>query len=1130
MSPKFLERFQSSARPEAPRPVPLLQELEDRTVLTTFIVNSALDGAVNFADNDITLREAVMAANTNVAAETGGSVGDADGDVIQFAAGITDITLTDGELAITDDVTIDGTSVLVDGNDNERIFTIDTGTSLGSVNAVSISGLTLTGGAGMGSDIDQEGRGGAILLADGASLTLDDVTIESNFASGDDSDDGGGGIYNAGGNLTITNSAIQNNVADGDSGSGGGIFSAGGTVVVSDTLLSTNEANRAGGGIEVIDGNVTLTNVNLLNNFAGFGDDANPGNGGGLHVSGNSGTQVTVIGGTVANNEAASEGGGLWNQSGSTLTVSDVTFDSNFVFGDDADEGGGAIYNNGGTVTVTGSTFTNNVADGDLDDLDTSDPADDTTDALGNGGGILNAAGGNLTVIDSSFTGNEANRAGGAIENIGSAILNNVDFTGNIAGINGGGLHIGGSGTANVTGGLVMGNTANQEGGGFWNSADGTLNVDGTSFTANNARAGIDTFDDNGTPDDDSDDTDTNSGLDQGGGGIYNLGTLNVTGATFTDNNADQNLGNGGGLVNSGDSATATVSQSVFLGNSAVRAGGAIENTGELTVTESSFGVTANDSDPATDFAISANTAGVNGGGLHTTGDATNTIRQSTFVGNTADNEGGGLWAGGSATLDLVNSTVGGNTAVMGGGIYVTGSAAADVLASTIYINDASDGASGDNLVVDSGTLNLRNTVVAGGGQDVSGTVTSGGSNFVQTPGTGFTATASDQTGTDPMLGGLVDNGGFAPTYAPLAGSPLIDAGAAFGLTVDQTGADRTFDGSVANAAGGDGTDIGAVELQADAVNPPPTGNVPAELGVYRDGDFLFDTDQDGRIDRTITFTPDGVDATTAKPLVADWDGDGRLDTVLVQDGDWFVDTTGDGAADVTFAFGDAGDEFFLADFDGDGVADPIYYDTDGRFSTFNVDLSTANGRDFAVDFSVAYGIPGDRPFVGDFDGDGQADLGLYRNGITSGSGVPFMQFFVDTDRDGGEADTEVWFGVPGDEPFIGDVDADGRIDPGVFRYNPDIDGGVNQFFFDIARDGGAAEDEVWIEGARAGDVGLFLPVNASINTGRTPGDGDGGDSDGGDSDGDGGSGAATGGRGVDLAGAIDDALLGGLI
>jgi hypothetical protein len=79
----------------------------------------------------------------------------------------------------------------------------------------------------------------------------------------------------------------------------------------------------------------------------------------------------------------------------------------------------------------------------------------------------------------------------------------------------------------------------------------------------------------------------------------------------------------------------------------------------------------------------------------------------------------------------------------------------------------------------------------------------------------------------DPLLGPLRDNGGPTSTMAPAAGSPVVDQGAAFGLTTDQRGLPRPSDlATIANAA--DGSDLGAVELQATVGGGEQTPPTPA--------------------------------------------------------------------------------------------------------------------------------------------------------------------------------------------------------------------------------------------------------------------------------------------------------------
>jgi hypothetical protein len=79
---------------------------------------------------------------------------------------------------------------------------------------------------------------------------------------------------------------------------------------------------------------------------------------------------------------------------------------------------------------------------------------------------------------------------------------------------------------------------------------------------------------------------------------------------------------------------------------------------------------------------------------------------------------------------------------------------------------------------------------------------------------------ATDQINTDPLLGPLANNGGPTFTHALLPGSPVIDKGKSFGLAIDQRGFPRPVDDPcVANASGGDGSDVGTFEMQSVCPN-----------------------------------------------------------------------------------------------------------------------------------------------------------------------------------------------------------------------------------------------------------------------------------------------------------------------
>jgi hypothetical protein len=310
--------------------------------------------------------------------------------------------------------------------------------------------------------------------------------------------------------------------------------------------------------------------------------------------------------------------------------------------------------------------------------------------------------------------------------------------------------------------------------------------------------------------------------------------TATIAGLTIT-NGIDGGFG-GGGIYN--DHATLAVDNCTVSGNYAPFQGGGIYNAGSygsatLTVTNST--VSGNHS--------AAPYGAGNGGGIYNDGSygsATLTVTNSTFsdnFANTAGPSGGGAiyndGYSGSATLIVNNSTFSGNSAWYGSGVH-------------------NDGVSG------SATVTIRGTILNGGVfgdnlYNVSGSVTSLGYNLSNENGvtnlfggTGDLMATGDQINTDPMLGPLQDNGGPTFTHALLAGSPAIDAGKNFQAeTTDQRGPGflRTFDyASIANANGGDGTDIGAFEVQPDTpdyaaqiqapINPDGTSTFSVRRGV----------------------------------------------------------------------------------------------------------------------------------------------------------------------------------------------------------------------------------------------------------------------------------------------------------
>lgn len=210
------------------------------------------------------------------------------GTVVTFAPGITNITLTSGELVIAKGISILGpgaTNLTISGNNLSRIFNIVADTA-----TVTITGMTIRDGKPVGTP----DGGGGILIDNGAGagavnifdcvITNNDVTLAANPL--------GGGIDNEGGRVTIRTTSIINNTA---SFRGGGIQNQGfGNMFI---ISSTIAANTAGAG--GIGGGIRSFLPLSITNSTIFGNSAQTG--GNLSRSGDSITlgNTIVAGGTL---------------------------------------------------------------------------------------------------------------------------------------------------------------------------------------------------------------------------------------------------------------------------------------------------------------------------------------------------------------------------------------------------------------------------------------------------------------------------------------------------------------------------------------------------------------------------------------------------------------------------------------------------------------------------------------------------------------------------------------------------------------------------------------------------------------------------------------------------------------
>ncbi len=211
---------------------------------------------VTTCTNDSQLQADVAQANT-----------DNNNDIITFSCS-GDILLTK-TLNITGSMTMNGSgqSVTLDGNKTLQILHVNSGANLilhaltianGYVSCSASSGGTGCGKVGAGS-------GGGIFNA-GGTVSVTNSTLSGNTATG-----GGGGISNSGGTVSVTNSTLSGNTAS--NSSGGGILNLLGTVSLSNSTLSGNTASNSGGGIDNLGGTVTSLGSIIAENSATSNND-----------------------------------------------------------------------------------------------------------------------------------------------------------------------------------------------------------------------------------------------------------------------------------------------------------------------------------------------------------------------------------------------------------------------------------------------------------------------------------------------------------------------------------------------------------------------------------------------------------------------------------------------------------------------------------------------------------------------------------------------------------------------------------------------------------------------------------------------------------------------------------------
>jgi len=324
-------------------------------------------------------------------------------------------------------------------------------------------------------------------------------------------------------------------------------------------------AITGGGGLNVTQGILTLLGGDFISNTAGQ-------EGGGLFLD--SSTQVSVTNTTLIGNAAKLYGGGL-NSELSTTRLTNVTFSNNA-----AQAGGGAGFDNS-QATWDHITFSNNSAGVAGGGLDIADSVVNLTNALLTGNQSPQGGGANVSAAMVNLSGgtpgnHPATLLGSTFTLTDASLIHNTSLSG-------GGVHNGSLSRTSLMNVNLSANAA-KYGGAVVNSLHGSLDISNTSLSGNSAEFGgaISNLS-SGVVTMTASTINGNTASQSGGGIDAGSGRVTLVNATVSGNTA----GTGGGV--SDEAATVTLTNTTVSNNSASTAGGGLANEGGAFILASSL-------------------------------------------------------------------------------------------------------------------------------------------------------------------------------------------------------------------------------------------------------------------------------------------------------------------------------------------------------------------------------------------------------------------------------------------------------------------------------------------------------------------------------------------------------------